>query len=907
MSTPPNELPDEVLRQQRNLDSEQEQEQDEQSEEDLVSERRGASRQETLDADTGQSEASGVGDRRGAGRQETRDAADDTAPSQEDVGGVPELAPDSEIVERAAGQTQTPESVGQQREAAAREALAEQAVGESDVLTDTSQVDVGGLRETEQGGVTGDIELTESGRQAARQAQQQRTRESIDRLGTTGRVLGREQQQRRQREAQEAFAEDVRTNQFARRQLGEQVESRAGLAPGSVDITVEDGTVRAGQTTGGISRALVREARQQGTDIEDVTVQGTRDGLQLQTTNESIRQSVARRVEGVEADEVEVTDQQQIAPSDVGLFRQADANARVNPQQAGTTARVGELTEAGERDALREQIEERFPNAEFEITTDEQGEAQVEFTERFDDDGRFLGIAGGEAAVEGAAETFSDVTGGAVETSAQFGTGAVFDRIIDVSETTAEGITGDELETTSPGTFQQVSADVGVGAAEVFNVPAVGATLDEAGEFIGVGLTEVEGGRVGTTPTLAISPEFGAESEAAAEFAAAGIEQQVREEPVQFGATLAGSVVGSTGAIRVAGTTTRAGQAARGFLQPGEEALGAVGVRPSGAAAAAASRAARRVGRADVNVVPRFSGRAMAGGGGRRAITISAEDVSARAGTETTTDVEAEVRERLPDPIEFETRAEFEREVQRGVEQELGEGTLESQARQQMPPRSAFESEREFQSELEQRMRQIEEQRMETETQSETDTETELGTQTTTATQVGGTGLEATTRVAFADSGTDAPAITVPEAVTPTETVGDIDSATGTDTRTAVDTVTDTTTDVSTAVTADVTTETDIAQEVEQAIEAETALETEQDLAQELVLESAVETESAIETETETETRRETDRRRDLDLDLDLDSTTLDGPAGSGGEFERVFEANVADPGDVLGLDGDTS
>jgi len=353
MSTPPNELPDSFRRQRRGVGDDTTQDTD----------------TDTQDVD--RDDIDQIRERRGASREEMREAADEPEPEPAPE-PVEQPPADSDIISRAAGQTQTPGDPAAETEQQVEQQLEERAVEQSDVFTDTSQVQATNVRQTDQG-FQADIRPTQQGRQRF----QEFTRETRQRTGTTGRTLFGEQQRQQQREQQEAFEADVATSPFARRQLERQIESEQGFEEGSVAVTpTGDGDISVGLTIGGESRQLVESAEQQGIPSEDVDVVGGGDGLQLQFTDEAFRERAAAQTEGVEARDLQTTEEFEVRPSDAGLFRRSGVDdIAVSPDaETGETERGVELTPEAEARRLSNQLEDQYPNADITIEFEGEGD-----------------------------------------------------------------------------------------------------------------------------------------------------------------------------------------------------------------------------------------------------------------------------------------------------------------------------------------------------------------------------------------------------------------------------------------------------------------------------------------------------------------------------------------------------
>ena len=218
-------------------------------------------------------------------------------------------------------------------------------------------------------------------------------------------------------------------------------------------------------------------------------------------------------------------------------------------------------------------------------------------------------------------------------------------------------------ETQEPGEL----ASFGSGAVEVLNVPATAGGLAQGVEF---------GARATQRTAAGGGEQVREDIEASGRDIAAGLTRAATERPVQTGGMLAGSLVGSAGAIRAAsGVSSRAGAATRVAIQPGEEALGVGGARVT--RAVAGERAAETLFPNNEPLIfseeAAIRGARRAGRGVQETLTPPADGSVGRVGagivpqTEVEADVESETETREGDLAGIE--AELERMQQRGQPQ----------------------------------------------------------------------------------------------------------------------------------------------------------------------------------------------------------------------------------------------
>lgn len=290
----------------------------------------------------------------------------------------------------------------------------------------------------------------------------------------------------------------------------------------------------------------------------------------------------------------------------------------------------------------------------------------------------------------------------------------------------------EQPDTQEPGEL----ASFGSGAAEVLNVPATAGGLAQGVEF---------GVRAGQRTAAGEGGEVAQDIEASGRDIAAGLERAATERPVQTGGMLAGSLVGSAGAIRAAqGVSGRAGAATRAAIQPGEEIAGIGGARATRAVAGeraaetlfpqneplifseeAAIRAGRAAGgRVRQTLTPPEDGsvgRVGAGFGasGRSETDIETEEEAITSATETAAggvevdverlsqldieDISAAERELLEEAlgedVDFEAIVGSDEGV--SVGQQRAPGTAQRGAASVQPSRAEFETEAETEAELE--------------------------------------------------------------------------------------------------------------------------------------------------------------------------------------------------------------
>jgi hypothetical protein len=351
--------------------------------------------------------------------------------------------------------------------------------------------------------------------------------------------------QRAADQAAASFASDVRTNQFARRQLREEVaQGSEDLDASDVDVDVNESGVDVGLTEGGESRQAVESAAENSEFSRDeLTATVTEDGeTAVQLTDDALAERVAGENPDVSADDLRVVERE---------FQGA------SERRPGGSRRVIELTEDAAAERRLEQARAENPDANLTLSEGEDGTPRVKVEERFDDGGRFLLIPGGEKVVEDAADATGEFLRGAGGT-------------IGAAIGTPNDFIFSQLGVTEKGDISGVTRAAGEGAASLLNVPGVLETADEAGEVVGAGGAAAANSVLeGSTDPV---EEFGGEATAAGTYLGGAVVESARANPVQTGAMLAGSVVGSVGLFRAAGSaSTTSGQLARGIVQPGEE------------------------------------------------------------------------------------------------------------------------------------------------------------------------------------------------------------------------------------------------------------------------------------------------------------------------------------------------
>ncbi|WP_435360399.1 hypothetical protein [Haloarchaeobius sp. DFWS5] len=455
--------------------------------------------------------------------------------------------------------------------------FAEQVVENNPDLTDVSQVRVTNVTGVDKAianqdvsnpgrFIDADIELTESGEQAVREGYQQ----AVERTGSTGQYLLDREQDIAQERAEAEFAEDVRTNQFARQRLREQFADANGVDSSELDVAVTRKGLNVGLSEGGQRQALVAAAAAQSDAFsEEDFVAGVSGGEFVADLDRNARRAEIRRQVAAENNvlsEADVRVAFELSPQERN--RAAAAGANENERGRAEEAVVS-LTEGGRRKLIQQQVAEDTAGVETEdvlVSFDESGQANVELAERFGDDGnRVFGIGGIEDDLENAAEAsgdfLRDVGGAAGEAVGYAATG-----------TTRIGLElagKDSERVTKP--YMEFFEGAGEGAASMANVPAVLSSLDETGEFLGYSAAEIVQGNAG---------ELGRDISVETGRLGSGAKDAVLSNPIGSVGTVTGTLLGSYGAIRYASAAgSTSGMAARYAIQPGEELLSAGATR----------------------------------------------------------------------------------------------------------------------------------------------------------------------------------------------------------------------------------------------------------------------------------------------------------------------------------------
>jgi len=125
---------------------------------------------------------------------------------------------------------------------------------------------------------------------------------------------------------------------------------------------------------------------------------------------------------------------------------------------------------------------------------------------------------------------------------------------------------GSQAELEAPSGTESFATNFVSGAGEIANPPRLGRTVLEAGDFTATGVESLVTGDF---------DDFASATTQAGAAAGATVTTQAVENPGQFGAVAAGSLVGSVGAIRGAQTLggARTARAVSAGIQPGEEAV----------------------------------------------------------------------------------------------------------------------------------------------------------------------------------------------------------------------------------------------------------------------------------------------------------------------------------------------
>jgi len=462
------------------------------------------------------------------------------------------------------------EDIRGERQEAAREDITEQVLAQNAALSSADQVNISNLERTDDG-ITADIALTESGRDAVRERQA----EAVDRFGDWYQEEQREQAQRDAARRREQLVEELEGSQFAREQFTRELADRTGRDPNDIKLDTSGDDVAIEFTAGGERRAVIEQVTSNSELEADEVTTTTDDGqINVELTDEELIERAAEQNDNVDEDDLQIVEQDTYE-GDRELF---DAAGEDRPDEYG---RQVQLTDEGRAELRLQQAEEQNPNADFELVEGDNGEQRVERVEEFDDGGRFLGIGGAEDDVEAVADVSTEFLDGVGE-----GAGTVVGVPADIASS--------QVGLTESGEIVSVTQDLGRGAAQLANVPELLVTADEAGEFAGAGLAA--GANSVRNGNLDAISEFSDDTVRAGSFLGGQVADQARENPVETGALVVGSLAGSVGAFRLAGSaSSTSGQVARGVIQPGEEALALAGARPSSVARGIATGTARGI------------------------------------------------------------------------------------------------------------------------------------------------------------------------------------------------------------------------------------------------------------------------------------------------------------------------
>jgi len=888
MSGGPSELPESVRRQRRT----------------------GSTSDSSDDSDDDTTTTSSVDDLPDDINQSRRSASgsdDTTSSGRAPSGGLPEELPDDPNAGRRAtndggGSTQNPDETlpgegetGLGDDPGGPEAAKKQAVGSqlekefirnNNDITSRDQVDVENVRQTEDGTYTGDVVLTEEGQEAVAENQ----RAAVERMGTTGRRFLQREAEVNQEQAEAALAEDVQTNQFAREQLAEQIADETERTASDLDIQVDNGSLDIGLTEGGESRAIIEQAAE-NTEFSEEQLRTTVDEsgeTQIELTDEALVERAAEQSEEFSASDLQVEEREFEGASE---------------RRPGGTERVIRLTDEARGEELLEQAREENPDGNFTLVEGEDG-PRVTTEERFDDDGRFFGIGGAEDEAEAVADVSTEFLSGVGQ-----GAGRTLGAPVDIASS-AIGLT-------ESGDIAEFTGTLGEGGAQLANVPAALVTADEAGEFLGAaGAAGVNSALEGSTDPLA---EFGEEGIAAGSFLGGQAAESAVENPVRTTGLVAGSAVTATGALRLAGGSgTTSGQLTRAIVQPGEEAFAAAtGVRAGTAAARAASRVRSSIPDVNVRSFSR-SNRGQfdldTGGASQKQIELT--------GRETASDFDKPVSEL---EVSEGTRRQILENTARQAESDRSVFTQEAdmelsptelRALREMPPAQAFQNPGQFAKSFQRRI-----ERAETETEGRTGVRDNVSTARSqpvrtvlsvgqlTATAAAQSpnmveGVEATaTQPRLFRSDVAAAASVSQDAqagLSAAETAATgVESTAATAEELDVPTTTATQQDAAVELTTDTATQSEIESVVESTTD--TTTETTTDLTAETATETRVDTTTEVALETSRDVQRETELPS-----LNSDSPDRDDRRDRFGEFERVFESNVASAEEVLGVEDES-
>jgi hypothetical protein len=255
-----------------------------------------------------------------------------------------------------------------------------------------------------------------------------------------------------------------------------------------------------------------------------------------------------------------------------------DGNVTVNVTQRGARELQGQQ-EQEEGDALTPLVEdfEGVTGVDLPGNTSEAGQAREQ---RANDPAQetFGGESGGiEQTLRDAGEGFSD----AAETVTDpLGDALAANPLVDMADPTPDGIDTRSFENaTTPQTQEErnraeLFSGTGQGAAEIVNVPRLGATAIEVGEVVGEGInaTAVGGG------TEEDFEKFEQDVGGAAALKAVDATRAAQDSPYDTAGQVLGGAAGASGVLRAGRALggSSGARAAGGLVQPGEEVLRAL-------------------------------------------------------------------------------------------------------------------------------------------------------------------------------------------------------------------------------------------------------------------------------------------------------------------------------------------
>lgn len=661
---------------------------------------------------------------------------------------------------------------------------------------------------------------------------------------------------------------------------------------------------------------------------DDIAPQQTGDGdisygLSEEFQREQAREQVAQQIQEANPDADSIVARRAFSGLEAGedfeisVGDDGSVSAELTPEGRETVTRTIARTE--NPDADNEFVREEFSG---ELEFDDEGQlANVEADEQFgdsplgDDALRAAGDFLSESVIDPTAEFIGDVSGAPLQ-AAEFlpGETATEETLVDV---------GEEQERL---TEEFVSSGL-----EIANVPNTTAGLIEGGEFIGAGLERsAVGDAVEGTPLVEGPADQGEDldefldraGDEAADLGQSAV-TSAQDDPLGATVTLGGSLAGSIGVIgaasRVSGTAGRAGAVA---IQPGEEIASAGASRLLGST----SRGSRILQTLPNNRVDpeniALSGVERAGAAVRARIPDGDLARSLRAGPDRSFLADTRAQQTITRTREAEAESETETESGQGITEEEILRQQEQQARDNLPPREAFESAEAYAEAFERRVRRLRgEDPFETEMAPEAEAESEVGrTQEQSATtapapegraaelgdDLTGTPAEAETDIERAVEGDllEGEAAGQVDTVSATETAQiedqlaavDLDSPTAEQFDEPVDELVDQRTGLDDELRFEQPTDLREELETEQRLREETELETE--LRTELETEQRLQTETRIDTEFESEPGSEAEPFDENDPDDGEDGIFV-GDDGA----EEQFEFDVADPDDLVGGD----